>query len=59
MPTTNADIDSFGDRGPLLRWLVFTGLCVFAFILLLRFGLVRHMLGSNRTYISSIIAMRY
>ncbi|MEO8319222.1 MAG: MotA/TolQ/ExbB proton channel family protein [Bradyrhizobium sp.] len=59
MPTTNADIDSFGDRGPLLRWLVFTGLCVFAFILLWRFGLVRQMLASDRTYISSIIALLY
>jgi hypothetical protein len=28
------NLDSFGDRGPLLRWLVFTGLCVFAFVLL-------------------------
>src|SRR5258708_7015542 len=38
MATTNANLDSFGDRGPLLRWLVFTGLCVFAFVLLWRFG---------------------
>ena len=59
MPTTNADIDSFGDRGPLLRWLVFTGLCLFAFILLWRFGLVRQMVISDRTYISSIIALLY
>jgi hypothetical protein len=59
MPTTNADIDSFGDRGPLLRWLVFTGLCVFAFILLWRFGLVRQMVASDRTYISSIIGLLY
>jgi hypothetical protein len=47
MPTTNADIDSFGDRGPLLRWLVFTGLCIFAFILLWRFGLIRQMVASE------------
>ncbi len=59
MPTTNVDIDSFGDRGPLLRWLVFTGLCVFAFILLWRFGLVRQMVASDRTYISSIIGLLY
>lgn len=59
MPTTNADIDSFGDRGPLLRWLVFTGLCIFAFILLWRFGLVRQMVASDRTYLSSIIALLY
>jgi hypothetical protein len=59
MPTANADIDSFGDRGPLLRWLVFTGLWIFAFILLWRFGLVRQMVASDRTYISSIIALLY
>src|SRR3979490_3198998 len=59
MPTTNADIDSFGDRGPLLRWLVFTGLCVFAFVLVWRFGLIRQMGASDRTYLSSIIALLY
>src|SRR3954454_11651518 len=59
MPTTNADIDSFGDRGPLLRWLVFTGLCVFAFLLLWRFGLIRQMVASDRTYLSSIIGLLY
>ena len=59
MPTTNADLDFFGDRGPLLRWLVFTGLCVFAFVLLWRFGLIRQMVASDRTYISSIIALLY
>jgi hypothetical protein len=59
MPTTNADIDSFGDRGPLLRWLVFTGLCIFAFILLWRFGLIRQMVASDRTYLSSIIGFFY
>ena len=59
MPTTQANLDSFGDRGPLLRWLVFTGLCVFAFVLLWRFGLVRQMVASDRTYLSSIIALLY
>src|SRR5437879_13478963 len=59
MPTTNADIDSFGDRGPLLRWLVFTGLCVFAFVLLWRFGLIRQMVAGDRTYLSSVIALLY
>src|SRR5882724_12087472 len=59
MPTTNTNLDSFGDRGPLLRWLVFTGLCVFAFVLLWRFGLIRQMVASDRTYISSIIALLY
>ena len=59
MATTNANLDSFGDRGPLLRWLVFTGLCVFAFVLLWRFGLIRQMVASDRTYLSSIIGLLY
>src|SRR5882757_3616618 len=59
MRTTNATLDSFGERGPLLRWLVFTGLCVFAFVLLWRFGLVRQMVAGDRTYLSSIIALLY
>src|ERR1700704_5502459 len=59
MPTTQANLDSFGDRGPLLRWLVFTGLCVFAFVLLWRFGLIRQIVASDRTYLSSIIGLLY
>ena len=59
MPTANGDLDSFGDRGPLLRWLIFTGLWVFAFVLLWRFGLIRQMVTSDRTYLSSIIALLY
>jgi hypothetical protein len=59
MPTTNVDHNSFADRGPLLRWLVFTGLSIFAFILLWRFGLIRQMVVGDRTYISSIIALLY
>src|SRR3984893_3636506 len=59
MATSNANLDSFGDRGPLLRWLVFTGLCVFAFVLLWRFGLLRLMVASDRTYLSSIIGLLY
>ena len=59
MPTTKENLDSFGERGPLLRWLVFTGLCVFAFFLLWRFGLIRLMVASDRTYLSSIIGLLY
>ena len=59
MATSNANLDFFGDRGPLLRWLVFTGLCVFAFVLLWRFGLIRLMVASDRTYLSSIIGLLY
>jgi MotA/TolQ/ExbB proton channel family len=47
------------DRGPLLLWMIFTGLCVFAVVLLWRYGLIRLMVNSDRTYISSIIAVLY
>jgi hypothetical protein len=56
---SNAYLGSFGDRGPLLRWLVFTGLCAFAFVLLWRFGLIRLMVASDRTYLSSVIGLLY
>jgi hypothetical protein len=59
MPTTKAEGDSFADRGPLLRWLVFTGLWIFAFVLLWRFGLIHQMIAGDRTYLSSIIALLY
>src|SRR5260221_5258710 len=59
MQTTDTKLDSFGDRGPLLRWLVFTGLCVFAFVLLWRFGLIRQMVAGDRTYLSSMIGLLY
>jgi hypothetical protein len=47
------------DRAPLLHWMIFTGLCLFAFVLLWRFGLVRQMIAADRTYISSIIVLLY
>jgi hypothetical protein len=47
------------DRAPLLHWMIFTGLCLFAFVLLWRFGLVRQMVMADRTYISSIIVLLY
>lgn len=59
MRTTTASLDSLGDRGPLLRWLVFTGLSIFAFVLAWRFGLIRQMIAGDRTYLSSIIALLY
>jgi hypothetical protein len=43
----------------LLRWLVFTGLCIFAFVLLWKFGLIRLMVASDRTYLSSLIGLLY
>ena len=47
------------DRAPLLHWMIFTGVCLFAFVLLWRFGLVRQMVMADRTYISSIIVLLY
>src|SRR3978361_2378758 len=50
---------SFPDRAPLLHWMIFTGLCAFAGVLLWQYGLLRLMVASDRTYISSIICVLY
>ena len=50
---------SAADRAPLLRWLIFTGATVFAAILLWSYGLIRLMIASDRTYLSSLIALIY
>jgi hypothetical protein len=42
-----------------LRWLIFTGATVFAAILLWSYGLIRLMIASDRTYLSSLIALIY
>ena len=47
------------ERGPLLLWMIFTGLCIFAVFLLWRHGLIHQMVISDRTYISSLIAALY
>src|ERR1700754_1311590 len=47
------------ERSVLLLWMIFTGLSVFAAFLLWRYGLIRLMVSSDRTYISSIIAVLY
>jgi hypothetical protein len=47
------------DRMPLLRWLMFTGVCVFGVVLAWHFGLFHLMLASDKTYISSIIIVLY
>jgi hypothetical protein len=39
--------------------MIFTGLCVFAGVLLWHYGLIRLMLASDRTYISAIIGLLY
>src|ERR1700741_3070603 len=47
------------ERGPLLLWMIFTGLSIFAAVLLWRDGLIRLMVASDRTYISSVIVVLY
>jgi len=47
------------DHLPLLRWLIFTGVCIFAFVLAWHYGLVRMMVNGDKTYISIIIAALY
>ncbi len=47
------------ERGGMLLWMIFTGLSVFAAVLLWRYGLIRLMVVSDRTYISSLIAVLY
>jgi len=47
------------DRSALLQWMIFTGLCVFAAVLLWHYGFIRLMVISDRTYISSLIAVLY
>ena len=47
------------DGAPLLRWLIFTGACAFAAVLSWHYGLIRLMVASDRTYISSIICVLY
>ncbi|MDB5502214.1 MAG: Biopolymer transporter ExbB [Tardiphaga sp.] len=47
------------DRAPLLHWMIFTGLCLFAAVLLWHYGLVRQMLAADRTYISLVIVLLY
>jgi hypothetical protein len=47
------------DHVPLLRWLIFTGVSVFAFVMAWHFGLVRMMVNGDKTYISVIISVLY
>jgi uncharacterized membrane protein YqjE len=47
------------ERSALLQWMIFTGLSIFAAVLLWHYGLVRLMVVSDRTYISSLIAVLY
>jgi hypothetical protein len=47
------------ERGALLLWMIFTGLSLFAAVLLWRYGLLHLMVTADRTYISSVIAVLY
>jgi hypothetical protein len=47
------------ERDVLLLWMIFTGLSIFAAVLLWRYGLIHLMVRSDRTYISSVIAVLY
>ena len=47
------------DYVPLLRWLIFTGVTIFGFVLAWHFGLIRLMLASDKTHISAIICALY
>ena len=47
------------ERGPLLLWMIFTGLTVFAAVVLARYGYFHLMVASDRTYISSVVAVLY
>ena len=63
MSTIGTAIASFDtgsrERGPLLLWMIFTGLCIFAGVVLWRYGFITLMVVSDRTYISSLIAVLY
>lgn len=47
------------ERAPLLRWLIFTGVTIFAAVLLWRYGFFQLMIASDRTYISVVISILY
>jgi len=47
------------DYVPLLRWMIFTGVTLFGFVLAWHFGLVRLMLASDTTHISAVICALY
>jgi hypothetical protein len=47
------------DHVPLLRWLIFTGVCAFGFVLIWYYGLFHLMFSSDKTYISATITALY
>ena len=59
MWTDVSSVSGASDRAPLLRWMIFTGLCAFAGVLLWHYGLIQLMVASDRTYISAIICLLF
>lgn len=59
IPSADAVQLNAPNRRALLLWMIFTGLSIFAAVLLWRYGLLRLMLVSDRTFISSVIAALY
>ena len=59
MATRALNTEFPADHLPLLRWLIFTGVSVFAFVMAWHFGLVRLMVNGDKTYISIIISVLY
>src|ERR1700694_2950524 len=51
--------DFSADHLPLLRWLMFTGVSAFGFVVAWHYGLFHLMLASDKTYISAIIGVLY
>jgi hypothetical protein len=47
------------DHLPLLRWLMFTGVCGFGVVLAWYYGLFHMMLAADKTYISAVIVVLY
>src|ERR1700729_1592880 len=47
------------ERRTVVGWMIFPRLSIFAVVLLWRYGLIRLMVTSDRTYISSAIAALY
>jgi hypothetical protein len=53
------DVRVWSSRTPLLHWMIFTGASVFAAVLLWHYGLIQLMVVSDRTQISTLIALLY
>jgi MotA/TolQ/ExbB proton channel family len=59
MTITLLERESPNDHLPLLRWLMFTGVSAFGFVVAWYYSLFHLMLASDKTYISAIICVLY